>query len=69
LENLEDQLSNVVTDCSKLCEQNGGKLVQQILTKLGRLAADLGLPIAVGVSRREIELGRADNSVAEWSEP
>jgi len=34
-----------------------------------RLAADLGRPIAVGVSRHEIGLGRADSSVAEWSEP
>jgi len=31
--------------------------------------AILGHPIAVGVSTREIELGRADNSVAAWSEP
>jgi hypothetical protein len=39
--------------------RNNGRLVQQRLTQLSRLAADLGHPIAVVELRRDIELDRA----------
>jgi len=35
----------------------------------GRLAADLGYLIAVGVLRSDIKLVHADSSVPEWSAP
>jgi len=64
---LPHQLSNVVEDCSKLRVRNSGKLVQRILTLLGRLATDLDYLIAVGLLRHEIKLVRADSLVPEWS--